>query len=203
MQTPIGATGFRSGNKRTGRTVWKNDSAILRRRLVTALPRLKRFALALAGQETDADDLVQATVLKALEKAARFEERDDRAFHAWLFTLARRVWIDEWRRRRARGAGREDPVEAADTLARTDDALAETRMTVREVLDALAGLPEDQRAVLVLVAVEGLRYREAAEVLGVPVGTIMSRLARARAKLSAQLTASTEKQASLTHGAGE
>ena len=130
--------------------MWKNDSAILRRRLVTALPRLKRFAL--ACHEADADDLVQATVLKALEKAARFEERNERAFHAWLFTLARHVWIDEWRRRRARGAGREDPIEAAETVVRADGGGAETRVAAREVLEALATLAEDQRAVLVLVA---------------------------------------------------
>jgi len=183
--------------------VWKNDSAILRRRLVTALPRLKRFALALTGHEADADDLVQATVLKALEKAARFEERDERAFHAWLFTLARHVWIDEWRRRRARGLGREEPVEAADTLARTDGGGAEARLAVREVLEALATLAEDQRAVLVLVAVEGLHYREAAEVLGVPIGTIMSRLARARAKLSERLRASEDMRTLTARSAGE
>ncbi len=183
--------------------MWKNDSAILRRRLVTALPRLKRFALALTGHEADADDLVQATVLKALEKAARFEERNERAFHAWLFTLARHVWIDEWRRRRARGAGREDPIEAAETVVRADGGGAETRVAAREVLEALATLAEDQRAVLVLVAVEGLRYREAAEVLGVPIGTVMSRLARARAKLSERLGASEGMRPMAARGAGE
>ncbi len=183
--------------------MWKNDSAILRRRLVTALPRLKRFALALTGHEADADDLVQATVLKALEKAARFEERDEKAFRAWLFTLARHVWIDEWRRRRARGAGREDPVEAADVPGRTDGEEMETRMAAREVLEALATLAEDQRTVLVLVAVEGLRYREAAEVLGVPIGTVMSRLARARAKLSERLNDSGSGRVTAARGAGE
>ncbi len=165
----------------------REDAAILRRRLVAALPRLKRFARALTGDDAEADDLVQATVLRALEKAAQFEERDERSFAAWLFTLVRRVWIDEWRRRRARGAGRSDPVEAADAAGAVQPPDAEWRLAAREVVAALEALDADQRAVLVLVAVEGLRYREAAEVLEVPVGTVMSRLARARAKLARRL----------------
>jgi len=124
---------------------------------------------------------MQDTVERVLEKGV--PESVD--VLRWMFKVCRNLWIDELRagqvRRKAaqRGAAAEP-----DSVSGEDVALGE--LTLREVDQAMAALPEEQRAVLALVAVEGLSYREAAEVLDTPIGTVMSRLARARAALAAR-----------------
>jgi RNA polymerase sigma-70 factor (ECF subfamily) len=148
--------------------------------LPSLLSRLWRYGLVLARNREAAEDLVQATCVRALERSSQFETgtRLDR----WLFTILRSIWINQLRAERVRlGQGVVDPEEAL-----ISDGVREIEMNIfaaqvfREVLE----LPESQREAVLLVYVEGLTYREAAEVLKVPVGTIMSRLAAARVKLS-------------------
>jgi RNA polymerase sigma-70 factor (ECF subfamily) len=148
--------------------------------LPSLLPRLWRYGLVLARNREIAEDLVQATCVRALERASQFEisTRLDR----WLFTILRSIWINQLRAQQVRlGEGLVDPEEEL-----ISDGVREIEMNIfatqvfREVLE----LPEAQREAVLLVYVEGLTYREAADVLHVPIGTIMSRLAAARLKLS-------------------
>ncbi len=149
--------------------------------LPALLPRLWRYGLVLARDSAVAEDLVQATCVRALERSAQFAigTRLDR----WLFSILRSIWINQLRAQRIRtGQGLVDPEE----VLITDGAQQiETNIFAGQVLKQALGLPEAQRETLLLVYVEGLTYREAADVMGVPIGTVMSRLAAARLKLSA------------------
>ena len=149
--------------------------------MLDALPRVRRFALSLTGNREDADDLLQSTAERVLGRG--LPEGAD--VLRWMFRVARNLWIDEVRSRRVRlvAAGREPEGEA--TVDGENSAIGTLQM--REIGDAMASLPEEQRALLSLVAIEGLTYREAAEVLEIPIGTVMSRLARARAGMAARL----------------
>jgi RNA polymerase sigma-70 factor (ECF subfamily) len=149
--------------------------------ILEALPSLRRFARSLTGNRHDADDLVQATVERALERGMPSEADAMR----WLFKVCKNIWIDELRAQAVRAAAAQRP-ELAEHPTVSGEAVALGELTLREVDRAMAALPDEQRVVLALVAVEGLTYREAAEVLETPIGTVMSRLARARAALAAQ-----------------
>lgn len=153
--------------------------------LVALAPRLRRFAWALTGSREEGDDLVQAALLKALVSLAQFE-RGTR-LDAWVFRILRTTWIDRGRARNRRPT-LHDP-EAVEALSDGGSAArgTEARIDLARARAAMAALPEEQREVLALVAIEGLSYREAAEAVGAPVGTVMSRLARARARLARQL----------------
>ena len=142
-------------------------------------PRLWRFALSLTGERAGADDLAQATAARALEQAAKYQAGTSLA--AWLFTMARRIWLNEKRAERIRGAGALVPIEEIDLPAQNPD--AETNRMAREVLMRVMALPEAQRATVLLVYVEGHTYKEAAAILEIPIGTVMSRLAAARQKI--------------------
>lgn len=143
------------------------------------LTRLWRYGLVLSGRRDVADDLVQATCLRALERAGQFQPgtRLDR----WLFAILHSIWLNEVRARQIRqGAGFADP----ETSLVVDGARQmETALTAVQVLREVERLPEAQRSAVFLVYVEGLAYREAAEVLDIPIGTVMSRLAAARETL--------------------
>lgn len=149
--------------------------------MLAALPRLRRFAWSLTGNRHDGDDLMQATVERALERG--MPEGAD--VTRWMFKVCRNLWIDEVRARDVRQRAARAP-ELAEEPTVSGETTAIGELTLREVDAAMAALPDDQRAVISLVAIEGLTYREAAEVLDVPIGTIMSRLARARAALAAR-----------------
>jgi len=153
----------------------------IRARMTAALPRLRRFALSLAGNAADADDLVQDTVERALRNLHKW--KPDTKLESWMFRIAQNLWIDQLRARKVRMA---DPIEEAH-LAEDGARAAEARLTLADTARALQRLPEEQRAVVALVLIEGIAYREAAEILGVPIGTVTSRLARAREALAAQL----------------
>jgi RNA polymerase sigma-70 factor (ECF subfamily) len=157
-----------------------NSSDAVREGLIPLLPRLRRLARALAGQVADADDLVQIVLERALARAAQW--RPDAALDRWVFAIARNAWRDELR---ARGRSQHlfAPEEAGELIA---DRVAQPAQQL-ELAMALAALPPDHREVVALVLVEGLSYGEAAELLEVPVGTVTSRLARARATLQAHL----------------
>lgn len=144
----------------------------------------------LTANSDSAADLAQATCLRALEKAAQYTPGTN--LKAWLFTLAQRIWLNELRARAVRQGEGLLPVEEIDIP--DPSASAETNIFLREVLLKVYTLPEAQRAAVLLVYVEGFAYREAAEILDVPIGTIMSRLAAARNKLSALGDAAAEGQ---------
>jgi RNA polymerase sigma-70 factor (ECF subfamily) len=153
--------------------------------LIAVLPRLRRFARGLAGSASAADDLVQSACERALARAHQFQEGT--RFDSWMFRIVQTIWIDQVR---ARGVRKEESEEEGQFIG-SDESVrrAEARMALNEVRAVLAELPTEQRAALMLVTVEGFSYKEAAEIAAVPVGTIMSRLARARIALQAKLEA--------------
>ncbi|HLW93034.1 MAG TPA: RNA polymerase sigma factor [Roseiarcus sp.] len=150
----------------------------IRAGLAQHLARLWRYGLALSGARDVAEDLVQATCLRALERADQFQA-GTRLDH-WLFAILRSIWLNEVRARRVReGQGFVDP----DQTLFSDGAEIETNIFAGQVLNAVHRLPEAQRETVLLVYVEGRTYSEAAAFLGIPIGTIMSRLAAARLTL--------------------
>ena len=150
------------------------------RDLVALVPRLRRFALSLTGNSADADDLVQSACEKALRNRAQFQVGT--RMDSWMYRIAQTLWMDDLRKRRVRGPS-VDPTDIEIGDQGRAACLPEDRMMLSRAAAAMADLPEAQRVVLSLVAVEGLSYKEAAEVLEVPVGTVMSRLSRAREAL--------------------
>lgn len=148
--------------------------------LVALLPRLRRYALTLSRSPVSADDLVQAACEKALVHAAGWEPGS--RLDAWVFRILRNLWIDGLRQSRRQGTA--EAIESReDIVGDTGEDAALSRLTLQEVKRRIDGLPAEQREVLLLVCVEDLSYREVAEVLDVPIGTVMSRLARARRRL--------------------
>ena len=159
------------------------DPSLPHPELVAAIPRLRRYARVLTGEATRADDLVQETLARAWEKRRLWTAGTD--LRAWLFTIMHNVFVNQ------RALARR---EAGNVSLDSDDgggaawqipvrATQQTRVELIEVLRDVGKLPVEQRAVLVLAAVEELRYEEIAAVLSIPVGTVMSRLSRAREKL--------------------
>lgn len=148
--------------------------------LMSELGGLRRFCLSLTGAAADADDLLQTTVERMLEKGMP----EDAHTAKWVYRVCRNIWIDELRSRDVRQryasgvqtAGVVEQSPSAETQADAEEHLA-------AVNDAVMRLPSEQRLALMLVAVEGKSYAEAADILQVPVGTIMSRIARARKHL--------------------
>jgi RNA polymerase sigma-70 factor (ECF subfamily) len=148
-----------------------------RQEMATAIPALRRYARALTRSAENADDLVQDTLLRALRAEHLFHGGEMRS---WLYTIPTNL-----NRNRLRSLARRPPVQ---TLEENDAAdMAGPQAGARDIERALASLAEEQRAALLLVVLEGLSYREVAEVQGVPIGTVMSRLARARAQIKAYL----------------
>jgi RNA polymerase sigma factor (sigma-70 family) len=143
------------------------------------LTRLWRYGLVLSGERDMADELVQATCLRALERAHQFTPGTDLGH--WTFKILGSIWSNELRARRVRVG--EGIVEAEFELATDGEREIEMNIFVRQVLIEIGRLPEVQRVAVLLVYGEGLSYREAADVLEVPIGTVMSRLAAARATL--------------------
>ena len=148
--------------------------------LEPSLARLWRYALVLSRARDVADDLVQATCLRAIERADQFVP-GTRVDH-WLFAILRSIWLNELRSRRIRQGG--GFVDAEDALTTDGAREIETNITASAVLRAMGRLPDAQRETLLLVYAEGYSYAEAAATLGVPIGTIMSRLAAGRAALA-------------------
>jgi RNA polymerase sigma-70 factor (ECF subfamily) len=152
----------------------------LQSQLPRLVPRLWRFALRLTGNSHDAEDLVQRTCVRALERRAQWQAGS--AMLSWLFAIEHSIWLNELRsaqRRRSASLHGESEGDEFDQFE-APAGNPELGLHCRQVVQAVEALPDAQRSVMLLVAVEGLSYREAADVLGVPIGTVMSRLARAR-----------------------
>ena len=156
----------------------------LQRQIVEVLPRLRRLARVLARDVADADDLVQTTVERALARQDQW--RPGTRLDSWMFRIMKNAWIDESRARSRRGRVFA-PEEQGEVIGFDGAAAVQARLTARDVARAMARLPEDQRLAIALVLVEGLSYKEAAEVLEVPAGTLTSRLVRGRMALLADL----------------
>jgi RNA polymerase sigma-70 factor (ECF subfamily) len=154
------------------------DDLRFRSDLAALLPRLRRFAMVLTGSVADADDLTQAALERALTRQRQFQAGT--RLDSWVFRIAQNLWIDQARARKSRGPQAELD-EAQDT--RKDEDMA-GRIDIARTISAL---PEDQRTVVGLILVEGWSYQEAATMLGAPIGTVMSRLSRARERIKAAL----------------
>ncbi len=160
------------------------SEADIRSGLADNLLRLWRYGLVLSHRRDIADDLVQQTCLRALERVEQFEAgtRLDR----WLFSILHSIWLNEIRAQRVRlGQGFVDAEEALVVDGTRD---TETHVLANQVLRLVNALPDAQRAAVFLAYVEGLSYKEVASVLDIPIGTVMSRLAAARAKIAASVS---------------
>jgi len=153
----------------------------IRERIIALLPRLRRLGRTVTRNVADADDLVQIAVERALLRYQQW--RPEASFEGWMFGIMRNAWIDEIRARRRRGetSSTEDEGEYAG------DPGPDSQVRLLAVQQALAALPDEQRLAVALVLIEGLSYKEAADVLEVPIGTLTSRLARGREALQARL----------------
>jgi RNA polymerase sigma-70 factor (ECF subfamily) len=156
----------------------------LQRQIVDLLPRLRRLARVLTRDPSDADDLVQATVERALVHQEQW--RPGTRLDSWMFRIMKNAWIDE-SRARSRRTRVFAPSEHGDGVGHDGAAAMENHLAAADVERAMGKLPADQRLAVALVLVDGLSYREAAEVLEVPQGTLTSRLARGRMALLAEL----------------
>ena len=149
--------------------------------IIDLIPRLRRFARTITRNLHDADDLVQIAIERALLHYQQW--RPESKFESWMFGIMRNAWLDEVRSRRRR-----DLVMAPEEFGESvGDAASEAQQNMLSVQRAMAALPEEQRMAVALVLIEGLSYKEAAEALDVPVGTLTSRLARGREALQKQL----------------
>jgi len=163
----------------------KTSDLELSEAIVATLPSLRRFAISLTGSPDFADDLSQKTCLRALERKSQLY--DITGVKPWLLTICRSIWYNELRSQKLRQTQSLDASAGVDIAA--DLLPAETNIFAREVFTSIGALPETQRSVVNLVLIEGHSYREAAAILDVPIGTIMSRLSAARAKLGAIFSA--------------
>ena len=148
-------------------------------RLVELIPRLRRYARALVGDRASADDLVQDTLERAWAKLHLYRHGTD--LRAWLFTVMHNVHVNKVRATHVTDTLEDELPELAQRASQGDALL------VRDLDRAIARLPTEQRAVLLLVTLEEMSYEEVARTLGIPIGTVMSRLSRAREKLRAMM----------------
>ena len=146
--------------------------------LLAWVPRLRRYARALSGNRDDADDLVQDTLERALTRSGTWAGVAD--MRAWLFAIMHNVHVDGIRRPKVQTVAMDDDTPEVPVAATQAD-----RLAVLDLQTALEQLPADQREILLLVGLEDLSYAEVAQTLGVPIGTVMSRLSRGRERLRA------------------
>ena len=158
----------------------------LHQELVRLAPQLRRYAYAMTRNPADADDLLQTTLERILSRTVP----EDAELAKWAFRVCRNVWIDEIRSRRVRREAAPELAAAPQPEVSTEEAVM-ARINLKRAQAGIDALPEEQREVLALVAIAGMAYRDAAEALSIPIGTVMSRLARARTALAAHMEAAT------------
>jgi len=151
------------------------------------IPRLRRYALALVGDRSLADDLVQDSLERAYRKLALWRAGSD--MRAWLFTLMHNIYVNQLRDRHRRSVFVPWDEQPPDVAAHGS---SEDGLEIRDLMSALARLPDEFREVVLLVGLEEMSYEETARVLGIPKGTVMSRLARGREKLRALMAGAAE-----------
>ena len=170
--------GYHSLDSRSGQAVDEGT----RREMLALLPRLRRFAVGLTASADEGDELMQATVERAIRHIDKWQPGT--RLDSWMFQIARNLNLNNLRARKVRGAHL-NPVDLDEVRGEDGQRVVESKLTLEAVRRFLGRLPEEQRVVLLLVCVEGLSYREVADATGVPVGTVTSRLARARITLRA------------------
>ncbi|WP_083566930.1 RNA polymerase sigma factor [Hyphomicrobium sp. CS1GBMeth3] len=154
-------------------------------RMIQLLPRLRRFALALTGDKDKADDLVQDTCERALAHLDQW--KPGTSLDSWMYRIAQNIWVDNHRGRKAQRDERQ--LDEAENLMGVDGRnITESRLTLAAVVESIGRLPPDQQVLVAMVCVEGISYKEAASILNIPIGTVMSRLSRARQALFSALT---------------
>jgi RNA polymerase sigma-70 factor (ECF subfamily) len=152
--------------------------------LAGLLPRLRRFGHALSRNSADADDLTQATIERALR--SRDQWQPGTRLDSWCYRIMRNLWIDT-ARATARKAAREAPEEEGLTVGDDPRNAMDAAVDLHRIMGAMARLPDEQREVVALILIEGFGYREVSEMLGLPIGTVSSRLVRGRTALLAML----------------
>jgi RNA polymerase sigma-70 factor (ECF subfamily) len=162
-----------------------------RRDLVSLLPKLRRFAMTLTRNANDADDLVQEVCERAISRSHLWN--GEGRLESWIYAMTRNLWVDEVRKRKVRGTGGMVDIYDQDTL--NVEATAEKAVYANQLQEMILSMPEGLASVFLLVNVEGHSYREAATILGIPIGTVMSRLSTARLRLAAMLSEDTERRA--------
>ena len=168
----------------------------MKQQITELLPALRRFSWSLTNSVHDADDLLQSTVEKLLRKGVP----EGVELNRWAFTVCRNLWVDEYRARKVRQTVDIDP-DLSEAGQVDGEKAVHMQMALAEVNRAMQQLPQDQHEVLSMVAVQGLSYKGVAETLGIPVGTVMSRLARARSRLTELMNATTATTGNHVRGA--
>jgi len=159
----------------------------MKEELRTLVPGLRRFAYSLTGTMPEADDLLQGT----LERVLRQSPPAGVAIEPWAFRICRNLWIDECRSRQVRDRAAQQP-ELTDGQVVDGERATTSQIQLHQVDAAMARLPDEQREIISLVAIQGMSYQDVADTLEIPKGTVMSRLARARAALSKTLNMAPE-----------
>ena len=161
------------------------ETADLRDGIVAILPRLRRFCMALARGQDAGDDLCQAAIERALSRSDQF--KPGTRLDSWMYRIAQNIHIDQNRRLKTRGT--EIDVDDMTGALSGDDGvqIVEGRSELARAQEAMAALPEEQRVLMALVVLDGISYKEAAETLDIPVGTVMSRISRARRAIDVHL----------------
>lgn len=154
----------------------------VRQEMLTLLPRLRRFAYSLSGSLEEGDDLVQSACERALSRLDQFTPGT--RLDSWMYRIIQTIWLNQVRARGRRSILVDPNIVEEFALDARIYERTEAKDSLRVIRAAVAKLPEEQRAALALVALDGRSYKEAADALGVPIGTIMSRVARARRKLA-------------------
>lgn len=170
----------------------------IRAEMVAIVPRLRRFVFTLTGNLDDTDDIVQEACLRALARLDQWQSGTK--LDSWMYRIAQNIWIDRGRATKVRG----EPIELADDhqLYSIDGRkVMDTRLTLRDAMEGISHLPAEQRILIALICVNGCSYKEAAHISKIPIGTIMSRLARARTALHEYLRQS-EHDASASRDGG-
>ena len=156
------------------------DDAI-KSRMLALLPRMRRFALGLTGTRDRADDLVQATYERAIREIDKWTEGT--RLDSWMFRISRNIYLNQLRSEKLRSE-KSSPTEDEQEGFVDGEGHMEARHLFHKLRAAVAGLPEGQRTALILVAIEGYTYKEVSDLIGEPMGTIASRVARARETLT-------------------
>ena len=165
---------------------WKNKtSSVFERDLESFLPRLRRYCLTLTGNRDRADDLAQMSCLRAIEKSDLFQPGTK--LDQWMFKLTQRVWLNEIRANVVRQRGSMLAIDEIDIPDNKPN--PEEHLFAQQIVNQVMKLPEAQRVTVILAYVEGFSYQETSDILDIPIGTVMSRLAAARVKLTSQSVA--------------
>ena len=161
-----------------------DQSSSFEDQLAALLPRLRRFAHSLSRDAADADDLTQATIERALRSRDRWQPGS--RLDSWSYRIMRNLWIDT-ARSRSRKSAHEAPEGEALNVGKDPRHAMDASIDLDRIMRAMSQLPDEQREVVALILVEGFGYREVSEMLGLPIGTVSSRLVRGRAALLAMV----------------